>query len=380
MRNILLLILNNMKVTFRKKGSLLVYIVVPIACILLSISLNGGSSDNLNIGILNKDNGRISKDLVDSIRKNEKFTVTTVRESEIKDKIASRKLDCVIEIPENFQESIYNNKIDRLNIVSIKGEESVAWITSYVDFYIKNLSDISSASKGNRATFDKIYNGFMKEGITLSIEKLKDESHSKNATMQSIGFLIMIVMIGAINTSNIILKERRNRTYYRICTAPVSSAAYIIANIITNIIIIAIQIIVVILAATKILRMETFIPDFELITILIVFGIAAVGLGILIVALSKTSYQVGTMMTLISTPTCMLAGCFWPSEIMPIALQKIGNFLPQKWTLDAVLKLQTGSRFSDIFINLGIILAFAAAFFIIAAYKFNSMDKVKNFI
>ncbi|MFZ3171346.1 MAG: ABC transporter permease [Carboxydocellales bacterium] len=74
------------------------------------------------------------------------------------------------------------------------------------------------------------------------------------------------------------------------------------------------------------------------------------------------------------------AGCFWPIEIMPKTAQRIADFLPQRWVLDTVQKLQAGNSFSQILPNVSIILAFALVFFLIAAYRFGRNDSLKTVI
>jgi ABC-2 type transport system permease protein len=76
----------------------------------------------------------------------------------------------------------------------------------------------------------------------------------------------------------------------------------------------------------------------------------------------------------------LLAGCFWPVEIMPKAVQKIADFLPQRWTLDTISKLQQGNHFDTLYLNYLILAAFAVAFFLIAVYKFGRSNSVKNFV
>jgi len=65
---------------------------------------------------------------------------------------------------------------------------------------------------------------------------------------------------------------------------------------------------------------------------------------------------------------------------MPKTLQKIANFLPQRWTLDTFTKLQEGHSISELSLHLLILFAFAAAFFLIAVYKFSRNTTTQNFV
>ncbi|MEH7745595.1 ABC transporter permease, partial [Neobacillus drentensis] len=60
--------------------------------------------------------------------------------------------------------------------------------------------------------------------------------------------------------------------------------------------------------------------------------------------------------------------------------QKIADFLPQRWTLDTLTKLQEGNAMSGLYMNFIILFAFAAAFFLIAIYRFSRNHTTQNFV
>jgi ABC-2 type transport system permease protein len=380
-RNIFLLTLNTLKITFRKKSNIIVFLVIPVVIAVLSMALFANTSSGVTrIGIYNSDGGILAKDLIESLKGSEKFHIEMVEEKNINDSVSKGKIDCVLIIPDNFTESIYSGKKKELELVAIRGEDVTVWIENYVNFYVDNLLKISIASEGKRVEFDKIYTGFKAGEVKLSKEKLQDITNNKNVTNTGIGFLVMFMMVGASMTSGLVLKEKKNRTYFRVLSAPVSSRNYILGNAAANFIIILVQSVLVILGIRKLLRIETYVPDWQMLIILMSFGLVCIGFGLLIVAFSDSTVQAGNMSTLFITPTCMLGGCFWPVELMPQSLQRISYFMPQRWVLSAITKVQTGSSFNDILINLGIVVAFAASFFIISAYRLSNSDNVKNFV
>lgn len=55
----------------------------------------------------------------------------------------------------------------------------------------------------------------------------------------------------------------------------------------------------------------------------------------------------------------MLGGCFWPITIMPVWMQKIANFVPQKWAIDAIERLASGQTLSEMRMHMGILSLFA---------------------
>jgi len=381
MINILLLALNTLKITFRKKSNIFVFIVIPIIITVISMAMYSNvGSGKTQIGILNKDKGMFSKDLIASIEKKEDFKVLMVEEKDIKDKVSTGKLDCAIVIPEDFSDNIYNNSFKELEIMSIKGEGSTIWIQNYINYYIKNLLDMSKASSGNKETLNKMYEGYKNSDLKLNVEKVEDKTQGKIVIMTSLGFLLMFIMIGTNTTSTLMLKERKNRTYYRICSAPVNIRNYILGNVLANLLIVIVQVSLVVLVAEKILKINTYVPFYMLIGILTVFGLVSIALGVLIVSVSNSTAQAGYMANLIITPTSMLGGCFWPVDIMPGPVKALADFMPQKWALDAISKIQYGGSLYDIRLNIAILFGFIAAFFLIAIYNMNHREKVRSFV
>lgn len=381
MKNILLLALNTIKVTFRKKSNIIVYLILPVASILFLMNVMAGDGpSSVKMGIVNKDGGVLSKDMIKYLEDTGKFEGISIDEKDVSEKVVNKKIDLAIIIPKDFEENIYNNSFKTISITSIKGEEVTAWVENYINLYIKNLLDISKASNGDKESFNKIYNSYKDGQFSLRVEKIVDKKHNKGLTQQGFGFFIMFMLIGSTLTSSIILKEKRERVYQRICSTPVSAKVYIMGNIISNIFIVTIQVLLALIAVRKILKIDTYIPDYQLFLVMFIFGIVAVGIGMIIVAFSKSTAEAGNISTLIITPTCMLGGCLWPLNIMPEKVQKISNFIPQKWAIQAIEKLQNGGGLNSIQLNILILAGFALVFFALSAFKMKNTDKTGNFI
>ncbi|MBU3218232.1 ABC transporter permease [Clostridium estertheticum] len=380
MRNLFLLTFNTLKITFRKKSSIIVYLILPVIIVIFVMSAYSSMDPKIKVGINNKaQNGVISKDFIAALNMQDKFKIQEINESDINNFVAEGKVDCVITIPSNFDEDVSNGTMGKIQITSIKGEDATAWVQNYVNYYVKSIIMIGKASGKDKSTFNKLYEGFKVQTLAVHKNIVKDESRDKLKTVQSIGFLIMLMLQGATTTSGLILKDKKEKTYFRIFTTPVSSRIYIGANILANMCIMVAQSVLVIFASKYILKLTTGVPDLQLLIILVLFGLVCVTLGILVVAFSTTTKQAGTMATLIIIPTCMLSGCFWPIDLMP-NMQQIANFLPQTWALEAIRQLQNGKKFVAITPLLGILVAFALAFFLIGMYKMKNNENVKNFI
>ncbi|MDB5052526.1 MAG: ABC-type multidrug transport system, permease component [Bacilli bacterium] len=372
---------NTLKVALRKKSNFFLFFVLPILFILLSIGIHsGGGGGSVNIGIADKDQSALSTGMIDAMSKENKFKMTVVAEKDKDKKLTSGELDSILIIPSGFSDSIYNNSSNPIDIISIKGEEATVWIKNYANIYVQNLLDIAKAAEGKKEVFQRIYDPFHKNPLSLKENRVQNQAKSKGLTSQSIGFLIMFILFGAGNVAQLILNEKKNRTYYRICTAPTNAKTYLAGNVLANLAIIIIQITVILLLITQVFNIQTYVAFYQLFLLLACFGLVATGLGLLIVAFSGNSDQVRNLQMLIIVPSSLLSGCLFPVDAMPKAVQQIADFLPQRWVMKAIESLQEGNHFDQIFIHLVLILSFALTFFVLAAYRFSRDENVKTFI
>ena len=177
------------------------------------------------------------------------------------------------------------------------------------------------------------------------------------------------MMMASATTSSFIIKEKKERTYYRIYVGPISQKAYLIGNVIVNMFITTMQILLIIKILTDIIKIEIQMSPIVLFIILESFAFVIVSIGLVIAAFSKNDKMVNAVSPLILTPSCMLAGCFWDISFMPDFLKKLALLMPQRWVMEAIEKMQGNSELVQIIPELVIILAFAVTIFLIAAYR-----------
>ncbi|MFD3448278.1 ABC transporter permease [Microbacteriaceae bacterium 4G12] len=381
MKDILWLIKNTLSVLLKSKKALLLIIGLPIAGSLMSFLMYGNMGQGtLHIGVVNNENHYIANDAVKFLEGLDHVKVSEIKESEVEEKLTSKKLDGVITLDSGFSQSVRNGKPNHIQISSIKGAQVTEFIKSYLYNYIDNISAISKVAQNDQNTFDKMYAGYQKNSFKLTAETLKDTSKNKDMTNQTVGYLIMFMLFSAVNFSERILKEKENRTYFRLLSTPIDGKKYILSNVAVNMMIMMVQIIATVLFMTNVFHINTNMPLPVMVGVLMIFGLVAIGLSLAVVSFAKNSVSANAMQNIIITPTCLLAGCFFPFEIMPATVQKIANFLPQRWLLDTLTKLQQGTAFSDVYLNILILFAFAIAFFLIAIYKFGRNNDARNFI
>ncbi|GMK44900.1 ABC transporter permease [Paenibacillus glycanilyticus] len=382
MNNILWIVRKQLLSTFRKRSSWIVYFGLPVAAILLSMLIYGSSSGGtLKVGILNQDGDKtLTQDAIHFVEGLNNVKITMVDQASMNKDIASGKLDSGLIFEEGFAGSVRNGQPAHLRIVSAKGAEVTSYVKALLEGYVGNVASIGQSTKNDADAFDAIYADYKKSSFKFESESLEDTAKYKDMTYQTIGFLLMFLLFSAVNMSNLILKERENRTFLRLLSSPLSARGFVLGNVLVTFIIQVLQIVVTLLVLKYAIGIDSGMPFGEMLGILLLFSLVAIALALLLTAFSKNSKGASALQTLIITPTCLLAGCFFPSEIMPDTVQKISSFLPQHWLLDTITKLQDGQAIGSLALNLFILLAFAVVFTLIAIYRFNRNNDVKQFI
>lgn len=382
MSEVIWLIRKTMTETFRNKKNWLVYFGLPVVGVLVSMMLYANNSSGmLRVGMLNLDGDQaITQDAIRFLEGLNQIKVTVMDEAAMKRDIAAGKLDSGIVFGEGFAASVRAGQPDHLDIISVKGAQVTAYVRAMLHSYVGNVAAIGRSAGGDDTRFDTIYAAYSQQRFKVTAETMEDTSNLKSMTYQSIGFLVAFMMYSAVSMSEMILKEKENRTFLRLLSAPVSARAYVLSNVAVNVVIMLLQITVTLIVMKNILHIDSGIPYGNMIAALFLFALAAISLSLLIVAFSKSSAGAGALQNLIITPSCLLAGCFFPMDIMPDTMRKISHFMPQHWLLDMISKLQQGVTFGSLALNMVILIAFAAVFALIAVFRFGRNNDIRQFV
>lgn len=382
MKDMLWLIRRTLISTFKNYKNWLLYFGLPVAAILLALVTRGGDGDTrLNIGIVNQDGGQaITQDAVDFIGRMESVVLSEIGPAEVNDRIVSGELTAALTFPAGFAQSLSNGDPMPVQIVSIQDAGVTGYLKSNLSRYIDNRVAIADASEGDEARFEALYSAYRNSDFRFAAGTVEDRSVGHNRTNQSIGYLVILMLFAAANLSGILIRERENRTYFRVISSPISARTYAGSNIAVNLAVMIAQIAVTLTVLTGIFRVDPGIPVWTMFLILGLFALVAVSLSLALTALSKSSLAASASQNMLFLPTSILAGCMFPIDIMPAAMQNIAYFLPQYWLLDTFGELQLGNSLGSLYPNLLILAAFALTFSLVAVYKFGRNNDTRSYI
>ncbi len=376
MRNILVLIKNNLRVDILKNPfGFLIGLFAPVIILYFMLMVIGGNSGYIKIGVVDNDNSRTSNLIIDSLKDKEGYNVNAIKKEDIKNLFSENAINVSIEIKDGFEKEIIDGNVSKVNITAIEDDGIGNLIKELVNMEMINLREISLASDKNEELYYKgIDNYSSSVSFNINKESLKDLYTDYFSSQIYIGFLIMFMLIRGMKTAYRIFDEKDENIYMRIFMAPVRTSEYYLADIISGYISILIQVILGIVSI-NLLNVETGLRNIELFVILALVGLVSISLALCCSAFSRNRTEASNIFNFANMLLLMVGGAFVPLEIMPPLIEKVSYFTPVRWAMESILAIQQGSSFNEIYKYLFIILLFVIVFFVVGAYKTSKEEK-----
>ena len=365
---LLRIIINTFKLLMNKKSFIIMGIVAP-ALIIVFFSFTFGKETNYKVGVIDKDNNYISKEIIKAIENIENVDITEVEDEDYEILLASHQIQMVVIINDGFSENILNLVGDEVTIKSISNSDVKSTLVSIIKSKTKDLSLIAEVSDKKIEKFKEINEDYKDKLLTMNMNTTEE---NRPSIENSIGIVIMMVFITGATIANFIIEDEENNTKSRILASGVKSTKYYLSLMIVFYLLSCASSIIYYIMC-KILNLNfNMINTNNFLIVMLMINLVSVSLNLCIVSFTKSRYIASTMNILIVIPSCMLSGIFWDFDVMPKYLQRIGELLPQRWVYICLEKLQKYDSINSIneyiFAMIGISLIF---FFIsIGVFKY----------
>lgn len=376
MRNILVLIKNNLKIdVLENPFGFLVSLFAPILILFIVLKIISGNSGYLNIGIVDNDSSQTTKVIIESLKNQDGYNVNDINQDNIDNLFSEKAIDVAIVFNKGFENNIIINGKDEINVTSVENDGVGDLIKGLLNREMLNIRDISLASNKDKEVYYKgLINYSNSTSVNITKESLNDLYKEYSSSQMFIGFLIMFMLIRGMRTAYRIFDEKRENIYMRIFMAPVKSSEYYLAGIISGYISILIQVVLGIVSI-NILNVETGLSNIQLFIILALVGLVSISLALCCSAFASNRTEASNIFNFANMFFLMVGGAFVPLEIIPPIMEKISYFTPVRWAMESISDIQQGAQFSEVYKYLFIIILFAVTFFVIGAYKTAKEEK-----
>jgi ABC-2 type transport system permease protein len=392
----------------RDLGGLIILFVMPLVLVIAVTLIQDSTfkavtNSKIQILLVDKDKGAVSKTVFENLEKSSYFTVVTqidnkpITEEIARENVYRGKFQLAIVIPENLSSDLQTKVEQNVEkIVSnlgltdstatsesqrvIKEKEVKLYFDPAVQMSFKNavMSSIDKMisqieTKSIYSTFQKqlgeeTINFEQKSFITFKeiIPRINNKEVLPNSVQHNVpAWTLFAIFFIVIPLSINIVKEKTQGTFVRLRTNPVSNLVVIIGKTITYSIICMIQFYMMV-AVAVFLFPSIGLPSlnieghFVLTSVVALFsGFAAIGFGILLGTVASTQEQSAPFGATSVIILAAIGGVWVPVFAMPKIMQYIAKSSPMNWGLEAFYDvLLRNSSFVEIIPKISLLFLF----------------------
>lgn len=361
----------------RDSGGIVIIFLMPLLLIITITLIQDSTFKNLEgskipIIFIDNDKSEVSKVIKKELETSKTFElVTDYNEKSAEKAVFTGDYQMAIVIPENLTNDLNSNIDSKVQtVVSSFGLETDSTATKAVASKAKDIHlyfdpatnagfKNSVMNAINKMVFEienkKIYKAFQEQlGTTEDLEnknlitfkeitpnkgkeELMPNSVQHNVPAWALFAIFFIVVPLSIN----LVKEKSQGTSVRIRTSPTQYYIHILGKTFTYLIICVIQFLLMVAVGIWVFPLMD-LPQFDvsgkmlhLLIVTLFAGLAAIGFGILIGTMSNTQEQSAPFGATSVVVLAAIGGIWVPVFLMPEFMQKIAQFSPMNWGLNA---------------------------------------------
>lgn len=345
--------------TLGRKRGWIIYLLVPCVVVTLTVFLLGQTSAaSILVSYVNEDEGPAGQYLMNELERSGQYVLKeSESENTLREDLVENKSTVGVYIPEGFSDGLIEGQQPTVQIYEVSTSEASVMIRMTADSAVTRLSGTAALIREtSEPDVDRMQDVLKQSAMNRVDTEVTDLNlYAKPGLSNVTGFTLMFMMTLISSVVSMMIDDRRQRTLSRMYTAPVRAYQIALGNFLGSLVVGSLQVIIVLGLSRYVLRYDYGVPLLLHFLILMAFMLVSLGVASTVAGLIRNGQNAAMINSMIVTPTCMLGGCFWPLAIMPEFMQKIANFIPQKWAIEAVEIAATGGTFSDIALPLAVL-------------------------
>ncbi|OQA53311.1 MAG: Inner membrane transport permease YbhR [candidate division WS2 bacterium ADurb.Bin280] len=371
----------DIKMMFRNKQALFWAFMFPVLFSFIFGFFFGKEAKSGTIAIVNNSKTQISESYVTALEDANIYTVKKdISLEEASEQIESGKIVAAVEIPESFGE--LPNLSERM--VMMQGAPSDSNNIEIPKQTLKIFLDPANAQAN--APLIGFTDKFLSQ-VNLTAQNAseiftyeQEKTNNKDLTYYDFvlsGILGLSVMNSSITGIAIAMsKYREDKILKRITTTPVPTWAFILAEVLSRLILNVLQISVVLSIGIYFFDANIYGSIFALVMATMLGALLFQLIGFAIAALSKTTDAAQGMGTAITIPMMFLGGVFFPIDSLPKWLYAVVQYFPLSPLLKILRNISSegASLFADSK-SLYIVCAWAIGVLIFSIWRFRLSDE-----
>lgn len=317
------LIIKELLALWRDRKSRLILVVPPVVQMLVFSFAATEEAKNVPMGVLNRDGGTASRDLIARFEGSRTFTRIDYLSSdkEMARAIDSRKALMVLHIPPDFSRDVSAGRPTDVQLV-LDGRRSNAaqlvagYSSSIIEVYSADLARPRHTPRPASVVVARIW-----------------FNPNLLSTWHSVPSLVAILttLMGLVVTALSVARERELGTFEQLLVSPLSPAEIIIGKTAPALLVGTAEATVMVLVGVLAFRVPLHGSLALLYAAMLVYLLAVIGVGLFVSALAKTQQQAILGAFVFMVPAMLLSGFASPIENMPDWLQYVSYANPVRY-------------------------------------------------
>lgn len=363
-------------------------VVILVASLALTPAFEGGGIDSTLL-VTDQDDGALSEMLLNVLSSQQvEIRQASVAESETL-KQGDEEFAVAMVIPPDFSERITSGESVRLQLF-VDPENNIArpYLEGLIEGAATRLSAIEVAAIVAIQEVVRVAPGTDTRAVTASASlsaagRMQDQPVSTDVSnvgsvqelnafdTQAPGYSVMFMLFGVMTAAEGLLLEKESGTMGRLLVAPISRFSIMGGKLLAQFIVGIIQITLLFTVGHFVFGMSLGNSLLGLGLMITVTAYTATAFGILLAGVVKTRRQLSAVGILTILLMSALGGSWWPLEIVPEFMQKLGHLTINAWALDGLNGLILhGDGLTDILPVAGVLFAYGCACFLVGIFMF----------
>ncbi len=208
------------------------------------------------------------------------------------------------------------------------------------------------------------------------IEIAQQRTSATSSEQASAGQIVTWTQITFLAAAEVFVSEREGGTLRRLLVSRSSRAMTLTGKLLSRLLLGLLQMTVLFVGGALIFGVKWSNDPLALAAVSVAFALATIGLGMFIATLVKTRGQANSVVIGLAMGLSALGGAWYPLEITPPIYRQIVQILPTNWAMRAFTDLLVrNAGLGDVLPAVGVLLGFAALFFILGLMRFKKLEQ-----
>jgi ABC-2 type transport system permease protein len=399
---ILDLTIKDLKQVFADRKVAFLIVAMPILFTAFFGLLFGGTGTQgdarLPVGLINRDlSSYVAPTLVELLETSDSVRPVALDEKEVQEaalKVRDGKLAAVVTVPAGFGQATLSNQDARLLVIVDEGSASGLTATNAIDTAATRLLGALHSAKLSVAAYEAqasfadaaARQAYIDQAIALASAAWKEppltlvaetsgatpqKSSAGAYTQASPGLLVQFTIWSLIMSAAVVVSERKSGAMQRLLTTPIRAWQIIAGHALAMFLLTLTQELILLSFGQLVLGVDYLRQPIAILLVALAVALWVVSLGMLIGAISRDDNQSMVWSLMAMFVFTGLGGAWFPLEGTGKVFQTLGGLMPSQWAMRGFQNvIVRGLGIESVWLPVGILLAYAVAFFVLAVWRF----------